>query len=345
MSHESPFEDRSSDRAGGAARSEFVYVGLDAGATGTAIAVGSSAETIREERAPGVNLQLDGLEVTVDRLEEAIRAVVGPLDGPSPGSSGAAEGSDREEEARRPERTIGGVCGGIAGAGRSGARVRLRSELAARLEVPESRVRVLEDDRLGLVAALPEGAGAVVMAGTGSIVRGRDRTGETHRAGGWGPVIGDEGGGRDLGRHVVRAAAHRMDGGPKTVLVDRLREEWEVRGRDDLIRLIHERELPLARLAPLLLDAAANKDEVAVAVLEDRLDRLVRQVRWMVGRPAWSGGSGRLVLGGGLAENDVYRSTFRRLLADHLPGWKMTKLDRSPARAAWALARSLRDDR
>lgn len=342
MSSESRVDGRPSDRARRGDRSAPVYVGIDAGGTETSLVVGSSVEAIRHERGPGVNLQLDGEDTTAGRLERTIRSVVDVPEGPR---SGPFEGSDREKEGRHTDRVIGGLCAGIAGAGRSDARARLRSELAARLAIPESRVRMIEDDRLALEAAVADGTGVVVMAGTGSIVRGRDRTGETQRGGGWGPVIGDEGGGRDLGRHAVQVAAHRMDGGPETVLVDRLREEWDVHGRDDLIRLVHERDLSLARLAPLLLDAAAKDDEVAVAVLEDRLGRLVRQVCWMVGRESWAGGSERLVLGGGLSESDVFRSTFRRLLADRLPGWTMTKLDRSPARAAWELARTLRDDR
>lgn len=345
MPSETPSSGTTSGGAGDAGRSEFVYVGLDAGGTGTSLVVGSSVETVREERGPGVNLQLDGLEATADRLEGVMRSVVDLPGRRGSGSGGPAGGADEPEVANRSDRVLGGVCAGIAGAGRADARAHLRQELAARLAIPEARVRMIEDDRLALEAAFPDGAGVVVMAGTGSIVRGRDSTGETHRAGGWGPLIGDEGGGRDLGRHVARAVAHRMDGGPATVLVDRLREEWGVRGRDDLIRLVHDREVPLARLAPLLLDAAAEGDEVAVAVLEDRIDCLARQVSWMVARPAWSGGSERLALGGGLSESDVYRSTFRRLLADRRSSWTVTRLARSPARAAWELARALRDDR
>lgn len=156
-------------------------------------------------------------------------------------------------------------------------------------------------------------------------------------------MLGDEGGGRDLGRHAAQAAAHRMDGGPETRLVDRLRSDWDVNDRDDLVRLVHEREVPLARLAPLLLGAAADEDAVALAILEDRVDRLVRQVAWMVGRRGWSGGVDRLVLGGGLSESEVYRSAFRRSLETHLPNCTCTVLEHSPARAAWKLARSLRD--
>ena len=46
----------------------------------------------------------------------------------------------------------------------------------------------------------------IVIAGTGSIAYGRNREGQTARAGGWGFAISDEGSGHWIGRAAVAAA-------------------------------------------------------------------------------------------------------------------------------------------
>lgn len=297
--------------------SRVLYVGLDAGGTGTTAVSGPSGTAPSLAEGPGVNLQIDGEEAAVDRLVGLIRDRV------------RAHDSDR----------LGGVCAGLAGSGREDARERLAGRLARALELDRSDLRLVEDDRLALEAAFPSGSGVVVMAGTGSIVRGRDSAGREARAGGWGPLLGDEGGGHDVGLAGARAAALAIDGGPETDLVDRLDGEWEAGERDALIRLLHEREISPARLAPLVLDAAEAGDEVARAVAVERVGLLVRRVRALLDRPGWGPAERRLALGGGLAERRLYRRIFEEAVRDVLPGWSLRGIERSPARAAWEIAR------
>ena len=45
-----------------------------------------------------------------------------------------------------------------------------------------------------MVGGISNDVGIVVAAGTGSIVFGRNHRGETKRVGGWGYILGDEGG-------------------------------------------------------------------------------------------------------------------------------------------------------
>lgn len=73
------------------------------------------------------------------------------------------------------------------------------------------RVRVLSDAEAAMLGALDGRAGVLVLAGTGSIAIGRDARGRWARAGGLGPLVGDEGSGYWLGREWLRATAR--DGG------------------------------------------------------------------------------------------------------------------------------------
>src|SRR5450631_85200 len=57
------------------------------------------------------------------------------------------------------------------------------------------RVVVTDDATVALSGALAGEPGVVVISGTGSIAFGRNAEGRTARAGGWGYLFGDEGGG------------------------------------------------------------------------------------------------------------------------------------------------------
>lgn len=69
------------------------------------------------------------------------------------------------------------------------------------------RVRVIADVEAAWHATHADGAGILVLAGTGSIVLGRTARGRWARAGGLGPLLGDEGSGFWIGRAWLRARA------------------------------------------------------------------------------------------------------------------------------------------
>ncbi|MEO7003328.1 MAG: BadF/BadG/BcrA/BcrD ATPase family protein [Ktedonobacterales bacterium] len=72
-------------------------------------------------------------------------------------------------------------------------------------------VHLTNDAELPL-AALPDGAGVALVAGTGSIALGRNAQGRFARAGGWGHLLGDEGSGYDIGRQALQAVVRAADG-------------------------------------------------------------------------------------------------------------------------------------
>ena len=81
----------------------------------------------------------------------------------------------------------------------------------------KSRVLVVNDALIALVAGARDEPGIVIIAGTGSIVYGRNAAGEAARAGGWGHMIGDEGSGYWIGREALAAVMRGGDGrGPET---------------------------------------------------------------------------------------------------------------------------------
>ena len=121
-----------------------------------------------------------------------------------------------------------------------------RQALARRLRGLAERVLVISDAQAALLGALGQRPGVLLLAGTGSIVVGWDGRGRWARAGGLGPLVGDEGSGFWLGREWLRATVR--DGG----LVPTLRAVHA----PDPVRTI-------AALAPAVLARARRGDRRA----------------------------------------------------------------------------------
>ena len=157
---------------------------------------------------------------------------------------------------------------------------RERRALARRLASLARRVHVLSDAQAALLGALDHCPGLLVLAGTGSIVIGRDRRGRWGRAGGLGPLLGDEGSAFWIGRAWLRATTSGEDFRPVRRLVT----------RPDAVSRI-------AALAPAVLRRARHdpRARAIVAEAQTHLARLAvdvaRQLR--LPRPvvvSWAGG-------------------------------------------------------
>jgi N-acetylglucosamine kinase-like BadF-type ATPase len=98
-----------------------------------------------------------------------------------------------------------------------------RRALARRLHRFAARVVVISDVEGAYLAALGDRAGVLLLAGTGSIALARDRRGRFTRAGGLGPLLGDDGSAFALGRAWLRgggvtpARARRIATAPDAV--------------------------------------------------------------------------------------------------------------------------------
>lgn len=109
---------------------------------------------------------------------------------------------------------------------------------------------ITHDAFVALVGATAGRPGVIAIAGTGSIAFGRNSAGKTARAGGWGYVFGDEGGGFDVVRQALRAALRQEEGwGPKTALRDALVSSAGATSANDLLHRFYTDEYPRERVA------------------------------------------------------------------------------------------------
>lgn len=86
-----------------------------------------------------------------------------------------------------------------------------RGRLARGIRAFASRVRVLSDAEAAYLGALGDAPGVLLLAGTGSMALGRDGRGRWIRAGGLGPLLGDEGSAFWIGREWLRGSARPAD--------------------------------------------------------------------------------------------------------------------------------------
>ena len=80
-----------------------------------------------------------------------------------------------------------------------------RKHHARRLRALARQIKVIADVEAAHLGALGDRVGVLLLAGTGSMALGRDARGRWARAGGWGPLLGDEGSAFWIGREWLRA--------------------------------------------------------------------------------------------------------------------------------------------
>lgn len=125
------------------------------------------------------------------------------------------------------------------------------------------------DEEIALDAAFEGRPGILVLAGTGNNAVGRAETGALVRAGGWGPVIADEGSGHWIGLQAVRSIFRAIDEGRPTTLREAVQEAWQLKTLRELIQLGNATPPPaFAELTPVVVECAERGDEVAAEVLE-----------------------------------------------------------------------------
>src|SRR6516162_9301783 len=138
------------------------------------------------------------------------------------------------------------------------------------LEIWQNTKIVTGSDRdSGLAAALDHGDGIVVNAGSGSSVTGR-RGEKIERAGGWGHVLGDAGGGYFLVIQALRLILREHDLHRGEVqFAARILQELALNSLDELVRWAQEADkMEVAALVPVVFEAAAG-DARVMAILEE----------------------------------------------------------------------------
>lgn len=158
---------------------------------------------------------------------------------------------------------------------RTEARQRMQQLLAELWGLPPQRVFVFHDLLGAARGAYPEGKGIVAILGTGSNCAFWDGEVIRRQAGGHGYLLGDEGSGADLGRHLVSALLHNEV--PRDI-VCRLCSQWPYPSLLELRSAVYSARRPSAFLAGLVpaLTALAEHPWVR-ALVRSRFEAFIRR--------------------------------------------------------------------
>jgi N-acetylglucosamine kinase-like BadF-type ATPase len=104
-------------------------------------------------------------------------------------------------------------------------------------------------------------------------------------AGGWGPVLGDEGSGTWIGLEAIRASLRARDRGVETCLLREIRHKWQLDDLASLVARANLRERPdFAALASVVATCAAESDALAEGVLDRAGEELATQVSLVISK-------------------------------------------------------------
>jgi N-acetylglucosamine kinase-like BadF-type ATPase len=294
-------------------------LGIDAGGTKTmCLLADGKGQIVGEARGGGANLQAAG-ELEVEKvLHHVMDAAIGNRD-------------------VRPA----AICLGIAGVDRPEDTAAVHG-IMRRIGF-KAQVIVVNDALVALVAGAGDAEGVVVVAGTGSIAYGRDASGRAARAGGWGYLLGDEGGGFWIGRAALMAVVRQFDGrGPVTLLTPMILEHLDLLTPKELIHEIYYRDVhrhTIAGIAGLVQRAMDEHDAIAAEILTRAGAELASAAGSVISRLEMRGDAFPTVLAGGIFRGIPWLvDDVKGRLSEIAPRTHVQRLDVEPAIGAVRLA-------
>jgi len=241
----------------------MVYVlGIDGGGSKTiCILMDDKRQILGRGEAGSSNYQSVGLEAAKYSIESAISKAIIKIN----------------------NLKIDAICLGLAGVGRSRDIELIKNivkDIPIISNIKPQNIIISHDALIALVGGIGNDVGIVVAAGTGSIVFGRNIKGETKRVGGWGYILGDEGGAYKIAVAGMQAALKADDGREKsTILIEVFKNYFGLTNIEELIEVVYQREWgvkEIAALAPIVDNAAVEGDEVANNIIDDAVSELVK---------------------------------------------------------------------
>jgi N-acetylmuramic acid 6-phosphate etherase len=204
---------------------------------------------------------------------------------------------------------------------------------------PNAKIVTGSDRDSGLAAALDHGDGIVVNAGSGSSVTGR-RSDRIERAGGWGHILGDTGGGYFLSIEALRLILREYDlHRGEMQFTAKILHALSLNNLDELVRWAQTADkMEIAMLAPVVFEAAAGGDACVNEIVEEGARVLCGYTEAVASRLHLL--APKVALMGGLFHRDsIYTHAFRRRLKKNLPDARVTVAERPPEfGAAWLAA-------
>ncbi|CAH1213863.1 N-acetylmuramic acid/N-acetylglucosamine kinase [Paenibacillus allorhizoplanae] len=246
-------------------------------------------------------------------------------------------------------RTIDRVCDGlghcaqvcIGAAGVSNPTVTTRLESSVRACGYKGPLFITGDQDTALSGAHNRELGIILIAGTGSICYGKNEAGDTHRAGGYGYLIDDEGSGYSIGRDLLSVVVRAHDGRlPATVITGMVFEQLGMTSIQQIIGFVYDKQTnkkDIAALAPILSQACELGDEAALAIADKSARSLLELVVPVTEKLSMQEGV-LAMAGSALLKNSFIQTAFINGLKERYPAMTCITPKRDAASGAALMA-------
>lgn len=195
---------------------------------------------------------------------------------------------------------------GTAGAGRKNDAEEFEFNLK-NFFYQNTTIKVVSDAEITLKGAFKNEDGAILIAGTGSILYYKSGKG-VNRVGGFGRLIGDEGSGYSIGSKGLNTIAKMFDGRLKhSQLLNNITDKFGIDSQDKLINTVYKENFDIASIAEIVIDTAVQGDTYAFNIIENETNELLEHLVALIRKEKL--GKLNLVLTGGLLSNENFFKT------------------------------------
>jgi len=303
----------------------MLYCGWDGGGTKTEVCL---ADEAGRRLASAVFGPLNPNGAARDRVVETVR-----------------QGILYMAEAAGSLSAVGGLVVGMAGISNRSAAALVENALKEAMDETGGAVpfRLAGDQEIALAGAV-EGAGALLIAGTGSVCTGRNAEGRPFRVGGYGYLIDDAGSGWDIGRGILAAVVRAEDGrGPDTALTQLVFDKLGCSSVGEMITWLYAPETgkkDVAALAALLPAALEQQDAAAETISRQAADSLAELAETGWRKSGLQAGE-LAVTGSILLHVPAIRNALEQRLHRTCPLLRVTEPHGTPAEGAAKMARQI----
>lgn len=233
---------------------------------------------------------------------------------------------------------------GTTGAGRRSDAELLEQKFLEYIKMEKTIVkkfRVESDARIALEGAFSGNPGSILIAGTGSIMFGKDSKGNIHRVGGFGRFLGDEGSGYMLGKKGLVAVSKEFDGrGSKTLITELVKEKFKIDSPEILITEIYKNNFDIASAAPLVIEAAEKFDEAAKRIVDEETDELLLHIAAMQKKLDQEILMVAFI-GSIISNKNIFSNTLQKKITEKLSRVVVKDAENSPAMGAVLMAKQI----
>ena len=161
---------------------------------------------------------------------------------------------------------VSAVYMGITGVIQDGS---IEKEIKSSFKSPST---VVSDIELAYRANFADGEGILLYAGTGSVAYAINENSESHKIGGWGYLLGDEGAGYWIGKEAIRLSIFKIENKTKInegSLSDRILKEIQAADWSAIKAFVYSKDrAEIAALSKIVDQAAEAGDAEAISILK-----------------------------------------------------------------------------